>query len=147
MATAHFNSLSDSIKASEKRLAEIAVLKKHIFNYSRTRDVYTAYRKAGYSKKFLEEHREEITLHKAAKDAFNRWGNSETGKGRGGKIPTIRELNQEYAQVLAGKKKAYAEYRIARKEMQELLIARKTIESILEIDRAGETPEKKEPSR
>ena len=31
------------------------------------KDVYVAYRKAGYSKAFFEAHREEITLHKAAK--------------------------------------------------------------------------------
>ncbi|MCD8105405.1 MAG: hypothetical protein LUF35_10515 [Lachnospiraceae bacterium] len=96
-AVTRFNELSDSIKASESRLAEIAALKKHIINYSRTRDVYTAYRKARYSplrptrsvfimaaascrrpkeggistKKFLAEHREEIALHKAAKAAFD----------------------------------------------------------------------------
>ncbi|MFR3400620.1 MAG: TnpV protein, partial [Clostridia bacterium] len=32
------------------------------------------YRKSGYSKKFLEAHREEITLHKAAKAAFDEAG-------------------------------------------------------------------------
>ena len=37
----------------------------HIINYSKTGSVYEAYRKAGYSNKFLEEHREEISLHKA----------------------------------------------------------------------------------
>ena len=34
-ATAHYHELGDSIKASEKRLAEIAVLKAHIINYAR----------------------------------------------------------------------------------------------------------------
>ena len=63
--------LLSSIRASEKRLAEIASLKKHIINYSKTRATYEAYRKAGYSKNFFEAHREEITLHKAAKQAFN----------------------------------------------------------------------------
>lgn len=48
-------------------MAEIAVLKTHIVNYAKTHPVYDAYRKAGYSKKFLDTHREEITLHKAAK--------------------------------------------------------------------------------
>ena len=57
--------LQAQIAESEKRLAEIATLKKHIINYSKTRTTYEAYRKAGYSKKFFEEHREEITLHKA----------------------------------------------------------------------------------
>ena len=48
-------------------MGEIAVLRAHIVNYAKTRDVYAAYRKAGYSKKFREAHREEIELHKAAK--------------------------------------------------------------------------------
>ena len=57
-ATARFTKISASIKAKEKRLAEIQVLKKHIFDYFKTKDVYADYRKCGYSKKFLEEHRQ-----------------------------------------------------------------------------------------
>ena len=52
-------------------MAEIAVLRTHIVNYAKTREVYVAYRKAGYSKKFREEHEEEILLHQAAKNAFD----------------------------------------------------------------------------
>ena len=65
-----FAELSSTIKTAEKRMAEIAVLKTYILNYSKTRDVYVAYRKAGYSRAFFEAHREEITLHKGAKQAF-----------------------------------------------------------------------------
>ena len=70
-ATARYNALSDQIKAAEKRMAEIAVLRTHIVNYAKTRDTYVAYRKAGYSRKFRQEHEEEILLHQAAKEAFN----------------------------------------------------------------------------
>ena len=59
--TAHHNDLSAQIKATEKRMAEIAVLRTHIVNYAKTREVYVAYRKAGYSKKFREEMRELLT--------------------------------------------------------------------------------------
>ncbi len=45
-ATAHHNELSAQIKAAEKRMAEIAVLRTHIVNYAKTREVYVAYRKA-----------------------------------------------------------------------------------------------------
>jgi len=72
-ATAHHNELSAQIKAAEKRMAEIAVLRTHIVNYAKTREVYVAYRKAGYSKQFREEHEEEILLHQAAKNALIRW--------------------------------------------------------------------------
>ena len=70
-ATARYNVLSDQIKVAEKRMAEIAVLRTHIVNYAKTRETYVAYRKAGYSKKFRQEHEEEILLHQAAKEAFN----------------------------------------------------------------------------
>lgn len=68
-ATAHHNELSAQIKATEKRMAEIAVLRTHIVNYAKTRETYVAYRKAGYSRKFREEHEQEILLHQAAKNA------------------------------------------------------------------------------
>ena len=114
-AVQKFNELNESIKASEKRLAEILALKKHILNYRKTKDTYVAYRKAGYSRKFFEEHRQEIALHKAAKAAFDQLGTE--------KLPTMRELNEEYDSVLRSKKVAYVDYRIAKKEMQEYLKA------------------------
>ncbi|HPE95595.1 MAG TPA: 3'-5' exonuclease, partial [Bacillota bacterium] len=70
-ATARFNALSAQIKAAEKRMTEIAVLKTHIINYSKTRDVYTGYKAAGYSKEYLAEHESDIIIHKAAKKAFD----------------------------------------------------------------------------
>lgn len=63
-ATARHNELSAQIKAAEKRMAEIAVLRTHIINYAKTREIYVAYRQAGYSMKFRQEHEAEILLHK-----------------------------------------------------------------------------------
>lgn len=122
-ATARFNTLSVQIKAAETRMAEIGNLKTHIVNYSKTRDVYTAYRKAGYSKKFYEANASDILLHKAAKAAFD------TLPGK--KIPTIKTLQAEYEMLMAEKKKAYSEYAIARKEMKELLMAKMNIDRLL----------------
>lgn len=134
-----FHALNASIKASEQRLSEIAVMKKHILNYHKTRDTYVAYRKAGYSKKFFEAHREEITLHRAAKEAFDQLGVK--------KLPRIQELNAEYAQVLTGKKKAYAEYRAARSEMQEYVKARKNVEQFFALEREEEQRHQQEQNR
>ena len=39
-ATEQFHALSAQIKAAETRMAEIVVLKTHIANYAKTRDVY-----------------------------------------------------------------------------------------------------------
>ena len=55
--------------------------------------VYVAYRKAGYSKKFLSEHESDITLHKAAKQYFDAQGVK--------KLPTVKRLNAEHAALIA----------------------------------------------
>ncbi|MFR2099925.1 MAG: relaxase/mobilization nuclease domain-containing protein [Faecalibacterium sp.] len=133
-ATARYHELGDSIKGSEKRLAEIAVLKAHIINYAKTREVYAAYRKAGYSKAFLEAHREEITLHKAAKAAFDEAGLQ--------KLPKVKELDAEFAELLTKKKAAYPDYRKARNEMQELVRAQKNVERFFAEEKPAQENEK-----
>ena len=119
-ALSRYHKLGDSIKAAEKRMAEIAVLRAHIVNYAKTRPVYDAYRKSGYSSKFLEAHREEVTLHKAAKVAFNESGLK--------KLPKVKDLNAEYSALLTKKKALYPKYRKARDEMQDIVKAQKNVE-------------------
>ena len=137
--SARFDELSDTIKAKEKRITEVHVLMTHINNYRKTRDTYIAYRKAGYSKAFLEEHRDEILLHKAAKDAFNQLGMK--------KLPTLKELSIEYNRLITEKKAAYAEYNRIKKDLKEFQIAKKTMEVILNKDRQQEEEKEKRTTR
>ena len=125
-ATARYNELSAQIKKAERRMAEIAVLRTHIVNYAKTRETYVAYRKAGYSRKFYAEHEDEIRLHQAAKEAFNELNVK--------KLPTIKELQTEYAQLLTDKKTTYAEYRQARAAMRELLTVKNNVDRVLAME-------------
>ena len=129
-ASARFNELSEKNKAAEKRLAEIAVLEVQIANYAKTRETYVAYRKAGYSKKFLAEHEREITIHKAAKKCFDDMGVT--------KLPSTQSLKAERAKLMAEKNDLYREYRKAREEMKELLTAKANIDRILEKEKDRE---------
>ena len=135
-ATAHHNELSAKIKAAEKRMAEIAVMRTHIINYAKTRDTYVAYREAGYSKKFCEEHEKEILLHQAAKNAFDDMGVK--------KLPKVKELQAEYAQLLTEKKKAYAEFRSSREEMRELLTAKANVDRLLKMEEECDAEKEKD---
>lgn len=101
---------------ARRQYQEIRELRMHIINYSKTRDIYTAYRKAGYSRNFFEAHREEITLHKAAKDAFDQLGFK--------KIPRAAELNEEFNRLAKEKNVEYVQYRTARERMRDLANAR-----------------------
>ena len=101
---------------AEEKMAQNKVLKTHIINYAKTRDTYIVYRKSGYSKKFYEAHRDEIILHKAAKEAFSKLPD--------GKIPKVKDLNEEFARLLSEKKAAYSEYKKIKKEMRDYQIAK-----------------------
>lgn len=113
-AEERFNELKAAIKTAETRMSEIQTLRTHIINYSKTREVYAGYRKAGYSKKYLAEHESDIILHKAAKKAFDDLGLK--------KLPTVKSLNEEFARLLTEKKATYADYHKTQEQMRELLI-------------------------
>ena len=91
------------------------------------------------SKKFFEEHRQEITIHKAAKQAFDELQIT--------KLPSMQSLYEEFHQLAVQKKQDYAEYRQIRKEKEELLIAKRTVEMILNIDRQKEQEQEKKSVR
>lgn len=136
-AGARFDALSAGIKKLEGRMGDVAQMKTHIINYSKTRDVYAAFRKSRHKKEFRAEHADELQKHEAAKAAFDALG--------GKPIPKVAQLTEEYAALLAEKKERYEEYKTARKEMIDLQTAKQNVDRILGI---GPEPEKqKEPER
>lgn len=125
-AIARVHEMQVTIRETEKRMAELHALKGHIINYVKTREVYAAYRMAGYSKKFVAEHEQEIKLHQAAKEAFSALGTQ--------KIPKVKEIQAEYDAQREKKKQAYATYHQAQDEMRQLLTVRANVERILGIE-------------
>ena len=111
------------VQSAESRLKEIGETKKAITNYLKTKDIYSEWKRTGYSKDFYAQHEEQIIIHKAAKKAFD---------GIQGKIPTIKALSAEYAAVLSEKQKVYAQYREARSNMRELLTVKANIDTVTE---------------
>ena len=132
-----FHEVSDVIKEKEARLKDIADLKMQIINYVKTREVYKAYREAGYSKKFLEVHRDEILLHKAAKESFDKRGLK--------RLPKVKDLAVEYGAILAEKRKLYEEYRSVKQDMMNYQIAKQDIDRFLKIDEEQQRQQEKDP--
>ena len=126
--------LTAKITEAQNRIAEVNVLNKHIVNYSKTRDVYVAYRKSGYSKKFLEEHEDDIIIHRAAKKAFDELGVK--------KLPTIKSLQVEFAEQLAAKKEAYAELKKVRDELRDLTVHKANYEELRDLEEREKRNEK-----
>ena len=118
--------LTAKITEAQNRLAEVNVLKNHIVNYSKTKDMYVAYRKSGYSQKFLAEHEDDIVIHRAAKKAFDELGVK--------KLPTIKSLQVEFAQRLNEKKAAYAELKKVRDELRDLAVHTANYEEVRDLE-------------
>ncbi len=125
-ATARHSDLSDRVRALDAELKANGELQKNIVNYSKTRDIYAAYRKSGHSSVFRAEHEHDIILHEAAKKAFD-----DLGYGRDNPLPTVKMLRAAYTPVLEEKKKANAEYRAAKAEMRELLLVKENVDRLL----------------
>ena len=137
--TDRYHELSAEIKSAETRMAEIKILQQHIINYSKTRSTYVAYRKAGYSKKFKQEHEHDILLHQSAKKYFDEM--------RFEKLPALKSLQAEYAELLSRKKEMYPEYRKLRSEMKELLTVKANVDRLLNMDTQPEREEQRDKPR
>ena len=122
-AGAKFDASSKRIKQLEARLAEIAQLKTHIIRYSKTREVYAAYKKSRHKKEFLERHGDEIAQHEAAKKAFDALN--------GKPIPKVAQLSDEYAKLLAEKQPEYERYKAYRQEMLTYETVKQNVNRIL----------------
>jgi hypothetical protein len=134
--TARYREIISTIKAAEKRMAEISELQKHVSNYIRTKDIYKAYHEAGYSKKYRSAHEAAIILHQDAKRHFDSLGLK--------KLPTINMLKQEYAIRLAEKKKSFGQYHEAKEAMQKFQMAKSNTDRILGVGSLGSNKEARE---
>ena len=107
-------------------MEEITALRQHIFNYSKTRDVFRAYCqcKPKEKAKFAAAHQTELDRHQAAKAAFNALSEQ--------KLPTVKELSAEFEKLKQQKGKLYAEYRAAKEERAKLLTVKANLELILD---------------
>ena len=110
-----FSTLTSQIKQIEGQLDENSKMQQHIINFKKTRDVYAAYHKAGYSKKFLSEHESDIIKHKAAKKFFDDRGMK--------KWPKIKKLRADFDELVAKKRALNSERKKIEKEVRELQMA------------------------
>lgn len=134
-----FEEASARMKQLEGRMAQTAQMKTHIINYSKTREVYAAYKKARNKGKFRAEHRAEIEKHEAAKKAFDALG----GKA----IPKVAQLTEEYGKLLAEKQSWYEEYLDLKKEMLEYQTIRQNVDRMLEMPEPTKVQEKERQTR
>ena len=84
------------------------------------------YRESGYSPDYLAEHKPDIVIHRAANKAFDDLGVK--------KLPTMKSIQIEFSNLLAGKKQAYAELRKVRSEHRQLSVHKAICEKLLSLE-------------
>jgi hypothetical protein len=122
-ATDRYHELSQQIKDLEKRMAEITELKKHIINYAKTKEIYTAYRESGFSGRFYEANAEDILIHQSAKQAFSLLSAKQ--------IPAMKNLQLEYQKCSSAKKSLSADYRSMKNIMKQSVIIKNNVNLIM----------------
>lgn len=100
---------ADALKSVEKRLADMAVLMKHVATYQKTKPVYDAYRKAKNKERYRAGHERDIILHEAAAKALQ-----------------------------AQKEALYADYGKLKKKVREYDVINQNIDSILRQEKEPE---------
>jgi len=123
-AADRFHTLSDSIKSTETAMRINTELKVAVVDYAKARPVFEGYKAAKYSRKYLTEHEADIITYLAARATMDRFLN-------GAKLPKMDTLKAEFQQLASDKKKAYREYREAKKDMQEIITVKSNIDHLL----------------
>ena len=113
-----------ALKGVERRLADMAVLIKHITTYQKTKPVYDAYRRAKDKAAYRAAHESSIILFEAAAKAVK-------PALVGGKLPSVAALQAEYAALGEQKETLYADYGRLKKQVKEYDVIKRNIDSIL----------------
>ena len=122
---ATFDSTADTLKAAEKRLADMAGLMKNISNYQQTKPIVDGLKTAKNKDTYRREHESTFIIHEAAARALKYHA------GDSGKLPNPAMLQAEYNKLTEKKNALQSEYGKLRKQAQEYGIVKKNVDSIL----------------
>jgi len=125
---AAFDSTADTLKAAEKRLADMAGLMKNISNYQQTKPIIDGMKTAKHKDAYRREHESAFILHEAAARALK------AHAGDGGKLPNPVTLQAEYTRLTEKKNVLRAEYGKLKQQAREYGIVKKNVDSILNPD-------------
>ena len=122
---------AEALKGVERRLADMAVLMKHVATYQKTKPAYDAYRRAKDKGAYRAKQESSLILHEAAAKTLKASGIT--------KLPNLAAMQEEYGQLQAQKEALYADYGKLKKKVKEYDVIKQNIDSIL---RQGKEPER-----
>jgi Zn-dependent oligopeptidase len=122
--------IKDEIVAVDDKLQQISLLQRHIGTYGKTKELYKQFKQSKNKEQFKQENIKAITDHEAAKTFFDEHG---FGFGSDKKLPTIKELREEYAKLNTDKKILWAKYHETKNGNKEIDNAWANVRTLLNI--------------
>ena len=121
-------------KYNVKQFAEsILFLQQHAIHDKKTLDALVDGSSAKYHElmKTIKDAEEKMAANKVIKTHIINYAKTKEAfpKLPDGKIPKVKDLNEEFVRLLSEKKAAYSEYKKIKKEMRDYQIARQNVES------------------
>ena len=130
--------LQSKVSECDKRMKELSELRQHILNYAKNSKIFAEYKNRKYDRRYFEEHKDEISKFKEAKKFFD------TQNFENHKLPTVKQIEEEFNSVLSEKRKISEELKKLKAESRELNIHRYNIEEILGINTEAEIEKSRE---
>lgn len=112
------------LKDVEARLREVQPLIKNISNYQRLKPVYDAFRKAKDKPGFKAKHEAEIVIFEAARSTLLAMQGNE-------KLPSLKALQAEQAQLFEEQERLYAERNRLKKEAKQIETIKSNVDTFL----------------
>ena len=122
--------IKGEIEIVDEKLQSISLLQRHIGTYGKTKEAYKQYRRSKNPEQFKQENIQAITDHEAARAYFNECG---YGFDSGNKLPTIKELREQYAIHNTEKKSLWAKYHELRNSDKEIDNAWANVKTLLNL--------------
>jgi len=112
------------LKGVEARLREVQPLIKNISNYQRLKPVYDAFQKAKDKPGFKAKHEAEIVIFEAARSTLLAMQGDE-------KLPSLKTLQAEQAQLFEEQERLYAERNRLKKEAKQIETIKSNVDTFL----------------
>lgn len=112
------------LKVVEARLREVQPLIKNISNYQRLKPVYDAFQKAKDKPSFKAKHEAELVIFEAARSTLLAMQGDE-------KLPSLKALQAEQAQLFEEQERLYAERNRLKKEVKQIETVKSNVDTFL----------------
>ena len=119
-----YDRIGKELKGVEARLREVQPLIKNISNYQRLKPVYDAFQKAKDKPGFKAKHEAELVIFEAARSTLLAMQGDE-------KLPSLKTLKAEQAQLFEEQERLYAERNRFKKEAKQIETIKSNVDTFL----------------